>query len=121
MKLQAKLYYDNVLQKYGQVKLLDNDAILFIKDNNRYMWIFLEKVKINNNKLSVSYGKWKAIITNEKQFRKIAGTTPPKSKSPKRHSTHKDMTVADLKKLCKEKGITGYSKLNKAELQKKCK
>jgi hypothetical protein len=31
------------------------------------------------------------------------------------------MTVVELKKLCKQKGIKGYSKLNKAQLIQKCK
>jgi len=32
----------------------------------------------------------------------------------------KKYTVAELKKICKEKGIKGYSKLKKAELMKHC-
>ena len=33
----------------------------------------------------------------------------------------KNLTVVELKQLCRDKGITGYSKLNKADLIKKCK
>ena len=43
---------------------------------------------------------------------------PTYAKSYKKAS--KELTVVELKQLCRDKGIKGYSKLNKDELIKKC-
>jgi hypothetical protein len=47
----------------------------------------------------------------------------PSKKSPSKKSTvkKKELTVVQLRALCKEKEIRGYSKLNKDDLIKKCK
>lgn len=41
-------------------------------------------------------------------------------KSPKKINPRDNMKVADIKKVCKQKGIKGYSKLKKAELYELC-
>jgi hypothetical protein len=47
-------------------------------------------------------------------------SSPKRRSSARKSSPKKKMSVADLKKLCKEKGIKGYSKLKKSQLEKKC-
>ena len=49
---------------------------------------------------------------------KSAKKTPVKKTSAKKASS--SMTVVQLRALCKKKGITRYSKLNKAKLIRKC-
>ena len=46
-----------------------------------------------------------------------AKTPTPKPKTP---AQAKKMSVAELKKLCKQKGVKGYSKMNKSQLEKAC-
>ncbi len=50
--------------------------------------------------------------TEEKPVKKVE----PKPESKPATDTYEDMTVPELKALCKEKSISGYSKLKKAEL-----
>ncbi|MBN2605296.1 MAG: Rho termination factor N-terminal domain-containing protein, partial [Bacilli bacterium] len=60
----------------------------------------------------------KAEVKVEAKVEKTVAPKVEKVEVPKAKASvdFESMTVADLKSLCKDKGITGYSKLKKAEL-----
>ena len=80
---------------------------------------------IKNQKVNKNFReclKWeKNKSKNPKTGRKIKINGPTYKKIKKKcYPKPKKITVKELRKICKEKGIKGYSKLRKKELEKKC-
>ena len=124
-KLLEKYYTQNNLNKSNSKFTLNNKKLYkeklidaFLKD--------MEQKKIKNNPLYED--DYEELIKNNiflsnitdyafELFEKEYSNIEKQMEKKKSNKTH---TVNQLKKICKEKGIKGYSKLRKKELMKKC-
>ena len=82
MKIQARVYYDNKIQNKGifevhryRISSLPS-TVTFTRNDGRYLWRNVDAgVRIQDK--TVRYGKWKAIIISEDEYKKFMMNTRP--------------------------------------------
>jgi ABC-type antimicrobial peptide transport system permease subunit len=120
MKFKNMTIFEKTMRRISKGKdELECDEYKITLDEIKYIIEKLDeqkKKKIKKKKIKKKEKKEKKEKTPEPK--KPEPKKPePKKPEPKKQKTHR---VQELKKICKEKGIKGYSKLKKVELLKKC-